>query len=87
MFSREDFKGRVAFNGTRTLRIMETVRQRAPTLQGTFQDRMFPHEERPHMVLTLEPYARFQELRLGAFAASEPTGGPRERAVIQKIEA
>ena len=66
MFSREDLKGRVAFNGTRTLRIMETTREGAPTLKGTFQDRVFPHEERPNMVPTLEPYARFQGVPLGA---------------------
>ena len=67
MFYREDFKCRVAFDGTLTLRIEETMREGAPTLKGTFQDRVFPHEERPHMVLNLEPYARFQVVALGLF--------------------
>ena len=59
IFSRQDFKGHLKFNGIRKMKIMETVREGAPTLKGTFQDRAFPREERNHINLTLEPYARF----------------------------
>ena len=67
MFSREDFKDRLCFNGTLTSRIVESMREGTPTLQGTFQDRVFPGEERPHMVLTLESDARFEVVALGPF--------------------
>ena len=38
------------------------------------------------MVLTLEPYARFEGILLGAFEISELTGEPRENRNYQKYK-
>ena len=59
VFSREDNARCETWNVCGKGTNSETVRESATTLKGTFQNWVFPHEERLYMVLTLQPYARF----------------------------
>ena len=83
MFSREGLEGRLVCNVTRESKIREAMRESAPTLKDTFQDWVFPREERTHMVLTLEPYARFQVVALGALQPLQRTGNQERNTILK----